>query len=132
MAPPCPNPPPPSPAPERDVLEPPTIRFLEAMSRGDLPAARAECTVNAAKELEASLAKRPEVWAGTAKVEKVDTQLFMATWLAATWATVKGRDGKDRKLHLGLVRGPTGWLVSGAEVVGEPQPLLPAQAAPAK
>ncbi|MCE9582542.1 MAG: hypothetical protein K8T20_08625 [Planctomycetes bacterium] len=119
-------------APPRDVLEPPAARFLDAMSRGDLAAARADCTVNAAKALEEILAKRPEIWAGTAHIDSIDTQLFMATWLAAAKATLKGRDGKDRKVQLGLVRGPNGWLVSGASVEGEAKPLFPSQQPPAR
>ncbi len=113
--------------PARADLEPAASRFVAAMGRGDVAAAKAECTDVAAKELAAVLEKRPEIWGGTARLDGVETQQVMATWLAAAKMTVTGRDGKDRRVQLGMVKGEKGWIVAGATVEGEAVPLFPPQ-----
>lgn len=113
--------------PSRADLEPPAIRFLDAMARGDLPAAQAESTDVAAKELANVAAKRSEVWGTDMHVDGIETQQAMATWLAAAKVTVIGKDGKARHVQLGMVKGAKGWIVAGATIEGEPLPLFPPQ-----
>lgn len=113
--------------PSRADLEPPANRFFAAMALGDLAAAQAECTDVAAKVLPDVAAKRPEVWGGAARIDGIETQQVMATWLGAAKATVTGKDGKERRVQLGLVKGAKGWIVAGATVEGEPLPLFPPQ-----